>query len=91
METYADWHYRKLAGLKVIVPNTEYELSLKIPKDLLYFEMRIPRLCVSIYLKCENRFAKLDFFADIPFSININLNIGGEKYRLAHGFNVIAL
>lgn len=85
------WLYRQLAGLTVIVPNKEYVLTPKIPEDLLYFEMRIPLLCGSIYLKCERKYGRLTVFVDIPFSLKVILNIRGKSYELAYGINSITV
>ena len=85
------WIYRRLAGFNVIVPNREYVLSPNIPKDLLYFEVRIPLLCGSIYLKCMKKHKKLNVLADVPFSVNVTLNFEGKKYELHHGFNSVTL
>ena len=83
------WLYRQLAGFKVITPNSKYILEPKIPDELLYFEMRIPLLCDSIYLKCEKKYGSLVIFADIPFSANVTLKVNGKNYELSHGFNAI--
>ena len=85
------WMFRQLAGFEVVVANREYVLTPHIPQELMYFEMRIPLLCGSIFLKCEKRYGKLVIFADIPFSLKVSLNIDGKCYELSHGANAVTM
>ena len=85
------WLYRQLAGFKVVSPNKEYELSPNIPRDLLYFEMKIPLLCGSIYLKCEKKYGKLIVMIDVPFGANVVFKFADKEYMLEHGFSTITI
>ena len=81
--------YRSLAGFRVEVPDKEYELKPAIPSELLYFEMRIPLLCNSIYVKYEKRYDTENFCIDVPFGMKVTLNYNNKKYSLTSGFHSI--
>ena len=81
--------YHSLAGFKAVIPNKEYKINPSIPKDLLYFEMRIPLLCDSVYIKYENRYNTENFCIDVPFGMKITLDYNNKKYILDSGFHSI--
>ena len=81
--------YHSLAGFKAVIPNKEYKINPSIPKDLLYFEMRIPLLCDSVYIKYENRYNTENFCIDVPFGMKITLDYNNKKYILESGFHSI--
>lgn len=83
------WLFRSLAGFRVIKPSELFELAPNIPTELLYFEMRIPVLYGSIYLKCEKKYGKLTAMVDVPFGTNVILKFADKEYKLKHGFSTI--
>lgn len=84
------WLYRSLAGFMAITPLKKYKIAPKIPKDLLYFEMKIPLLASSFYLRCERKYEKLTVFVDVPLGMSAELIINGETYHLSAGFSCMS-
>ena len=83
------WLYRSMAGFKVIEPGKNYVLKPCIPEDLKYFEMKIPLLAGSIYLKYENKYGMEVLFVNIPAGIKVTVDFKGKEKEMNVGFNRI--
>ena len=81
------WLYRSMVGFKVIEPGKNYVLKPCIPEDLKYFEMKIPLLSGSIYLKYENKYNMQLFFIDVPAGVKVEFEYKNIKYNTYCGFN----
>lgn len=83
------WLYRSMAGFKVIEPAKNYVLKPCIPEDLKYFEMKIPILAGSIYIKYENKYGMEVLFVNIPAGIKVTVDFRGKEKEMDVGFNRI--
>ena len=78
--------YEGIAGLKINSPAEEYTIAPFIPEDVAYYEMKIPTLRGSIYLKAEYKYGKKTVYISVPFGIKVNLITKGKKEQLGSGF-----
>lgn len=83
------WLYESLAGFRTLVPNKSYRLAPNAPKELLYFEMRIPLLHDGIYLRYEKKYGMITIFTDIPFGMTVALEVEGRTCLQSSGFHVV--
>lgn len=81
------WLYESLAGFKTIIPNEEYGADIRMPSELLYFEIEIPISNSSIYIKCEKKYGKLCTFTKVPFGVKLHLKCGEKMFIHTAGFH----
>lgn len=83
------WIWRSLVGFKTVVPNKLYEINLNVPKELLYFETKIPLLCGSIYIRYEEKYGRKNLFTDVPFGMKLKVNFEGNTHEQSSGFHTV--
>ena len=81
------WLYKYLAGFNVIEPNRSYSIKPYLPDGLHFFEMRIPIISGSIYIKCEKKNNNTTIAVNVPFGINVTLFCDSKEHNLGNGFS----
>ena len=81
------WLFRSLAGIKI--NGNKVSVTPSVPSELLYFELSVPSVHGSVYLKYEKRYGAERFYAKLPLGMNGCLSHGEKTAMLSQGFNVI--
>lgn len=77
--------YEGLAGIRVIVPAEEYEIKPFIPDGINYYEIKIPTIRGSIYIKAEYKYERKTVCISVPFGIKVKIN----NMELKTGFHCV--
>lgn len=80
--------YEGLAGLKIVSPGREYDVSLFMPEGVNYFELKIPTVRGTIYIKAEYKYDEKTAYISVPFGITLNFEAKGKKEVLNSGFYI---
>ena len=83
------WLYRSLVGFKTVVPGKAYKIEPSIPEELKYFEIKIPVLNGSIYLKYENKYGMEVLLVNIPAGLKVTVDFKGKEKEMNDGFNKV--
>lgn len=81
------WLFRSLAGIKI--NGNKVSVTPSVPSELLYFELSVPSVHGSVYLKYEKRYGAERFYAKLPLGMNGCLSYGEKNAMLSQGFNVV--
>ena len=83
--------YEGVAGLGIVTPGKEYTLKPFIPEDIKYFEIKIPTLHGTIYVKAEDRYNKKNVYIRIPFGVTVTLETKKGTKKIASGYHTASL
>lgn len=83
--------YEGVAGVSIDIPGKEYTAKPFIPEDIKFFEIKIPTLNGTIYMKAEDRYNKKNVYIRIPFGVTVNLETKKETKKLTSGYHIICL
>ena len=83
------WLYRSLVGFKTVIPGKAYKIEPSIPEELKYFEIKIPVLNGSIYLKYENKYGMEVLLVNIPAGLKVTVDFKGKEKEMNDGFNKV--
>lgn len=81
--------FEGLSGIEIVSPGKEYCLSPYIPDSIKFYEMKIPTIRGSIYIKCEDRYGSKNAYISVPFGVKVNIK--KDSITLGAGFYVIGL
>lgn len=79
--------FEGLSGIEVVSSGSEYKISPFMPCGMTYYEMKIPTLKGSIYLKYEERYGKKTVYVSVPFGIIVTI----KETKLESGFHILEL
>lgn len=66
--------YEGLAGIRVVVPAEEYEIKPFMPDGISFYEIKIPTIRGSIYIKAEHKYERKTVCISVPFGIKVKFN-----------------
>lgn len=78
--------YEGLAGFKTDKPLREYTISPRIPDGVKFYEMKIPTLSGTFYIRAENKYGAKTLCVSVPFGLCLNVVAGSKTERLGSGF-----
>ncbi len=83
--------YEGVAGISIITPGKEYSAAPFIPEGIKYFEIKVPTISGSIYMKAEDKYDKKNVFVYVPFGVVLNLETKNGTKKLTSGYHVESL
>ena len=83
--------YEGVAGLGIITPGYEYSLEPFIPEGVNFFEVKIPTLRGTIYVKAEDKYNKKTVSVFVPFGVSVTLKTSEGTKKLSSGYHTQSL
>ena len=83
--------YRGMAGVETVLSGREYRVSPFIPDGVNYYELKVPTLRGTIYIKAEHKYGEKTVSLSVPFGVIVNMEANGKMKKLGSGFHIVKI